>query len=169
MFVFRWFTSQHCFRMLCYSSSWSGESPCPEPLWESTTTSILIWVDFLTHRWEIIKVCWICMFRVRSAILLLIDLLPGPWRWKTVHDLCPLHRFYLFTYFHSWFWFSFSKVWMDAGTQIFFSYAVCIGCLTAMGSYNKYNNNCYRYGLNRQHCINVLPSLKCLQRTPYSS
>ncbi|XP_038142316.1 sodium- and chloride-dependent GABA transporter 2-like isoform X3 [Cyprinodon tularosa] len=36
------------------------------------------------------------------------------------------------------------QVWMDAGTQIFYSFAICIGCLVALGSYNKYNNNCYK-------------------------
>ncbi|KAM9409611.1 sodium- and chloride-dependent GABA transporter 2-like isoform 2-T2 [Pholidichthys leucotaenia] len=39
------------------------------------------------------------------------------------------------------------QVWMDAGTQIFYSYAICIGCLTALGSYNKYNNDCYKDSL----------------------
>uniref|UniRef100_A0A3P8UHQ0 Transporter n=1 Tax=Cynoglossus semilaevis TaxID=244447 RepID=A0A3P8UHQ0_CYNSE len=36
------------------------------------------------------------------------------------------------------------QVWMDAGTQIFYSFALCFGCLMTLGSYNKYNNNCYR-------------------------
>ncbi|XP_061618363.1 sodium- and chloride-dependent betaine transporter-like [Phyllopteryx taeniolatus] len=35
-------------------------------------------------------------------------------------------------------------VWFDAGTQVFFTYAICQGVLTSLGSYNKYNNNCYR-------------------------
>uniref|UniRef100_A0A8C9VKJ8 Transporter n=1 Tax=Scleropages formosus TaxID=113540 RepID=A0A8C9VKJ8_SCLFO len=36
------------------------------------------------------------------------------------------------------------QVWMDAGTQIFYSYAICLGYLTSLGSYNKYNNDCYK-------------------------
>lgn len=36
------------------------------------------------------------------------------------------------------------QVWMDAGSQILFSYVVCSGCLQSLGSYNKFNNNCYK-------------------------
>ncbi|KAL3054896.1 hypothetical protein OYC64_017759 [Pagothenia borchgrevinki] len=36
------------------------------------------------------------------------------------------------------------QVWMDAGSQVLFSYGICVGTLQAMGSYNKYNNNCYK-------------------------
>ncbi|XP_035486455.1 sodium- and chloride-dependent GABA transporter 2-like [Scophthalmus maximus] len=36
------------------------------------------------------------------------------------------------------------EVWIDAGSQIFYSYGVCTGVLTSLGSYNKYSNNCYK-------------------------
>uniref|UniRef100_H2RYW9 Transporter n=1 Tax=Takifugu rubripes TaxID=31033 RepID=H2RYW9_TAKRU len=36
------------------------------------------------------------------------------------------------------------KVWIEAGSQICFSYSLVRGNLIALSSYNKYNNNCYR-------------------------
>ncbi|XP_044075310.1 sodium- and chloride-dependent GABA transporter 3-like isoform X2 [Siniperca chuatsi] len=36
------------------------------------------------------------------------------------------------------------EVWIEAGSQIFFSYSLTIGTLNVLGSYNHYNNNCYK-------------------------
>ena len=41
-------------------------------------------------------------------------------------------------------------MWIDAGTQIFFSYAICLGAMTSLGSYNKYKYNSYRQVSRRQ-------------------
>ncbi|XP_030070414.1 sodium- and chloride-dependent GABA transporter 2 isoform X1 [Microcaecilia unicolor] len=36
------------------------------------------------------------------------------------------------------------EVWLDAGSQIFYSYSICMGINIAFGSYNKYHYRCYR-------------------------
>ncbi|MEQ2249397.1 hypothetical protein ILYODFUR_028729, partial [Ilyodon furcidens] len=36
------------------------------------------------------------------------------------------------------------EVWTEALSQIFFSYSLVIGTLNVLGSYNHYNNNCYK-------------------------
>ncbi|CAK6974779.1 sodium- and chloride-dependent GABA transporter 3-like [Scomber scombrus] len=36
------------------------------------------------------------------------------------------------------------EVWIEAGSQIFFSYSLTAGTLNVLGSYNEYNNKCYK-------------------------
>ena len=37
------------------------------------------------------------------------------------------------------------KTWIDGATQIFFAYSVGMGALPALGSYNKFHHDCFKY------------------------
>ncbi|XP_033729945.1 sodium- and chloride-dependent creatine transporter 1-like [Pecten maximus] len=50
------------------------------------------------------------------------------------------------------------QVWIDGGTQVFFSYAVALNQIITFGSYNKFTNNFYRDAI-LVSCINSGTSL----------
>jgi len=55
-----------------------------------------------------------------------------------------------------------SQVWIDGGTQIFFSYGVGIGALLALGSYNKFDHNCHSKGVEVKDVVESGPGLAFL-------
>ncbi|KAF5909365.1 sodium- and chloride-dependent GABA transporter 2-like isoform X2, partial [Clarias magur] len=142
-------------------SNWSISENATSPeqeFWERKVLNLTSNVDELGNvRWELALcllvawiICYFCVWKgVKSTgkvvyftatfpyVMLMVLLVRG----LTLPGAIDGIRFYLYpdpTRLLD------PQVWMDAGTQIFYSYALCMGCLAALGSYNKYNNNCYK-------------------------
>ncbi|XP_020648737.3 sodium- and chloride-dependent creatine transporter 1 [Pogona vitticeps] len=107
--------------------------------WEVTLCLITCWVLVYFCVWKGVKstgkiVYFTATFPYVVLIILLIRgvMLPGA-QDGIIYYLKP-----------DWSKLAAPQVWIDAGTQIFFSYAIGLGALTALGSYNRFNNNCYK-------------------------
>ncbi|ROL50112.1 Sodium- and chloride-dependent GABA transporter 1 [Anabarilius grahami] len=81
---------------------------------------------------------------------------PGELRWPLVGTLALS---WILVYFSIWKGVEWTgKVWLDAATQIFFSYGLGLGSLIALGSYNSFNNNVYKDSII-VCCINSCTSM----------
>ncbi|KPM05445.1 sodium- and chloride-dependent GABA transporter 1-like protein [Sarcoptes scabiei] len=106
--------------------------------WELVLTLLLAWIMCFFCIWKGVKstgkavyVTAIFPYLVITALFIRGITLPGAMKGI---------RFYIYPEFER---LKDSQVWIDAGTQIFFSYAIALGCMVGLGSYNSYNNNFY--------------------------
>ncbi|KAI4873391.1 hypothetical protein NFI96_012317 [Prochilodus magdalenae] len=117
----------------------SGIDEVGELKWDLALCLLAVWVICFFCIWKGVKSTGkVVYFTATFPFLMLIILLV---RGVTLPGAAEGIKFYLYPDLSR---LQDPEVWIDAGTQIFFSYAICLGAMTSLGSYNKYKYNCYR-------------------------
>nr|DBA30325.1 TPA: hypothetical protein GDO54_006323 [Pyxicephalus adspersus] len=153
--------TENCVEFVNQAKNWTQGSNQTSPeveFWERRTLGISEGIDHLgSIRWELALclllgwiICYFCIWKgVKSTgkvvyftstfpyVMLIILLVRG----VTLPGAYDGIVFYLYPDTSR---LKDPQVWMDAGTQIFYSYAITMGFTIGIGSYNPYNYNCYR-------------------------
>ncbi|XP_044075305.1 sodium- and chloride-dependent betaine transporter-like isoform X2 [Siniperca chuatsi] len=107
--------------------------------WELALCLLACWVFCYFSIWKGVKssgkvAYFTATFPYVMLLILLIRGLTLPGAWEGIH-------FYLYPNLNR---LANLEVWIEAGSQICFSYSLTLGNLNVLGSYNEYNNNCYK-------------------------
>ncbi|KAF3690324.1 Sodium- and chloride-dependent taurine transporter Solute carrier family 6 member 6 [Channa argus] len=117
----------------------SGIEEMGEIKWDLAVCLLLVWVICFFCIWKGVKSTGKVVYITATFpfVMLIVLLIRG----VTLPGAAEGIKFYLYPDLAR---LKDPEVWIDAGTQIFFSYAICLGAMTSLGSYNKYKYNCYR-------------------------
>lgn len=108
-------------------------------VWQLVLSLFVVWLLVYLCVWR--GISWMGKVAYFTALFPYVMLLCLLIRGVTLEGAAEGIRFYLRPDFSM---LANAQVWIDGGTQIFFSYAIAIGAMISLGSYNKFDNNFYK-------------------------